>query len=247
MGETLFHVCLRCGQQTSTVSASSIQSFYRRAALHARPGSHFDDPYPLRAAEHTAQIPGREARDEERWFQDLFHDHQHPNDYRVDVLSVTTTMEMGIDIGSLLNVGMRNIPPTVANYQQRAGRAGRRGSALATVLSFAQFRSHDQYYFAHPPEIVSFPPRVPVLYLANEVIAQRHVRSLLLQNFFHWVLRGQQATPSSNLFEAWGKVADFTNMQGATRLRWYLTTNREMLLKRCQQIVEPEFVPRVGV
>jgi ATP-dependent helicase YprA (DUF1998 family) len=245
MGETLFHVCLRCGQQTSTVAASSIQSFYRRAALHALPGSGFDDPYPLRAAEHTAQIPGREARDEERWFQDLFHDHQHPNDYRVDVLSVTTTMEMGIDIGSLLNVGMRNIPPTVANYQQRAGRAGRRGSALATVLSFAQFRSHDQYYFAHPPEIVSFPPRVPALYLANEVIARRHVRSLLLQSFFY-LLRKQQVPSSSNLFEAWGKVDDFINMQGATRLRRYLTTNRDTLLKRCQQIVEPEFVPSVG-
>ena len=128
----------------------------------------FDDPYPLRSAEHTAQISGKEARDAERWFQDLFHDHQQPDDYRIDVLSVTTTMEMGIDIGSLLSVGMRNVPPTVANYQQRAGRAGRRGSALATVLTFAQFRPHDQYYFAHPPEIVSNAPRVPAL-LASRV------------------------------------------------------------------------------
>lgn len=251
MGETLFNVCLRCGQQTSSVPASSIKSFYRSAALHALPGSIFDDPYALRAAEHTAQIPGREARDEERWFQDLFHDHQNPNDYRVDVLSVTTTMEMGIDIGSLLSVGMRNIPPTVANYQQRAGRAGRRGSALATVLSFAQFRSHDQYYFANPPEIVSFPPRVPALYLVNEVIARRHVRSLLLQTFFHWVIKnrrraGDTTSPSSNLFEAWGKVSDFTNMQGASNLRSYLTSNRDTLLRRCQQIIEPEFASRVG-
>src|SRR6266567_3802935 len=184
MSEALFNVCLRCGQQIGPVSVSSIRNFYRRAALHALPGASFDDPYPLRAAEHTAQISGVEARNEERWFQDLFHDNQHPDDYRIDVLSVTTTMEMGIDIGSLLSVGMRNVPPTVANYQQRAGRAGRRGSAVATVLSFAQFRSHDQYYFDRPPEIVSDPPRVPALYMGNDVIARRHVRSLVLQSFF---------------------------------------------------------------
>ena len=99
MSEALFHVCLRCGQRTSPVPVSSVRNFYRRAALHALPTSPFDDPYALRSAEHTAQISGVEARNEERWFQDLFHDHQHPDDYRIDVLSVTTTMEMGIDIG----------------------------------------------------------------------------------------------------------------------------------------------------
>ncbi len=246
MSETLFHVCLRCGQRTSPVPVSSIRNFYRRAALHALPTSSFDDPYPLRSAEHTAQISGVEARNEERWFQDLFHDHQHPDDYRIDVLSVTTTMEMGIDIGSLLSVGMRNVPPTVANYQQRAGRAGRRGSSLATVLTFAQFRSHDQYYFAHPPEIVSNPPRVPALYLNNEVIARRHVRSLTLQDFFYQLLRLRQASQPGSLFAAWGTIADFTNMQGTVRLRQYLATNRAALLTRCERIVDPAFVHRLG-
>src|SRR5207248_8078999 len=149
-------------------------------------------------------------------------------------------------IGSLLSVGMRNVPPTVANYQQRAGRAGRRGSALATVLSFAQFRSHDQYYFAHPPEIVSHPPRVPALYLKNEVFARRHVRSLLLQSFFYQLSRKRSAAQSSNLFEAWGTVADFINGQCSTHLRTYLVANRAPLLERCKQIVDPEFVPRLG-
>ena len=247
MSEAPFNVCLRCGQPTSPFSAASVRSFYRRSALHALPGSLFDDPYPLRAVEHTAQIPGVEARDEERWFQDLFHDHQHADDYRVDVLSVTTTMEMGIDIGSLLSVGMRNVPPTVANYQQRAGRAGRRGSSLATVLSFAQFRSHDQYYFAHPPEIVSHPPRVPALYLTKEVFARRHVRSLLLQSFFYQSSKTRQSAQQSNLFEAWGTVADFTNGQYSTRLRTYLASNRAPLLERCKQIIDPVFVPKLGV
>ncbi len=246
MSEALFNVCIRCGQQTSPVQVSSIRNFYRRAALHALPGSSFDDPYPLRAAEHTAQISGVEARNEERWFQDLFHDNQHSDDYRIDVLSVTTTMEMGIDIGSLLSVGMRNVPPTVANYQQRAGRAGRRGSALATVLSFAQFRSHDLYYFARPPEIVSNPPRVPALYLNNEVIARRHVRSLILQDFFYQLLKARQTAQPRNLFAAWGTVADFINNQCANRLRQYLATTRAPLLARCERVVDPVFVPRLG-
>src|SRR5579884_2505669 len=246
MGGVLFDVCLRCGQRTSPTPVSSIRNFYRRAALHALPASLFDDPYPLRSAEHTAQISGKEARDEERWFQDLFHDHQQPDDYRIDVLSVTTTMEMGIDIGSLLSVGMRNMPPTVANYQQRAGRAGRRGSALATVLAFAQFRPHDQYYFAHPPEIVSNPPRVPALYLNNAVIARRHVRSLILQDFFSSMLKSRQASQQGSLFAAWGTIADFTNMQGAVRLRQYLATHRASLIARCEQIVGSAFLHRLG-
>jgi hypothetical protein len=245
MSNVLFQVCLRCGQQTRLVPATSISSYYRRSVLQALPSSLFDDPYPLRAVEHTAQIRSKEARNEERWFQDLFQDDQLPDDYRVDILSVTTTMEMGIDIGSLLSVGMRNIPPTVANYQQRAGRAGRRGSALATVLSFAQFRSHDQYYFDHPPEIVSYPPRVPALYLTNEVIAHRHVRSLLLQRFIHSIHKQQssQVHHSSNLFEAWGTVAHYMNRQWSSKLKGFLSAQQAPLRERCCQIVDPAFFP----
>jgi ATP-dependent helicase YprA (DUF1998 family) len=234
--ETLQQVCLRCGQRTRPIPPDSVRNYYRLAANYALPGSPFDDPYPLRAIEHTAQIPGAEARDIERWFQDLFRNNRHPLDYRVDVLSVTTTMEMGIDIGSLLQVGLRNVPPTVANYQQRAGRAGRRGSSIATVLTFAQERSHDQYYFARPPEIVSDPPRVPALYLENEVIARRHFRAVSLHAFF----RGQQNYGTgTNLFATWGKVSGWVSHQMADKLQRFLARNRAPLLARCRSIIPP--------
>ncbi len=239
MSEALLGVCVRCGQATAAIEPSSIRNYYRRAAEFVSTEAPFDDPYPLRAVEHTAQIPGVEARDLERWFQDLFHENQHPLDHRVDVLSVTTTMEMGIDIGSLLCVGLRNIPPNVANYQQRAGRAGRRGSAIATVLAYAQQRSHDQYYFSKPPEIVSAPPRVPALYLSNDVIARRHVRALVFQDFFFQQRKGLKA---QGLFGAWGKVSEFANYQYADRLKTYLTVNRAPLIARCSKIVHPEFI-----
>ena len=243
MGEALLGVCYRCGQIAEQVEATSIQNFFRRSALFAKPGAGHPDPYPLQAAEHTAAIERHEARNIERWFQDLFRETEYREDHRIDILSVTTTMEMGIDIGSLLSVGLRNVAPTVANYQQRAGRAGRRGSAVATVVTYALDRSHDQYYFHRPKEIVSEPPRVPVLYLENEVIARRHVRSLILGGFFFgWLSRGA----SVGLFGAWGTVERFMAGSGHAALERHINDNRATLLERAGAVVDVSMRDRIG-
>ena len=243
MGEVLLGVCYRCGQTVEQVEATSIQNFFRRSAMFARPGSGHPDPFPLQAAEHTAAVERHEARNIERWFQNLFRASEHWEDHRIDILSVTTTMEMGIDIGSLLSVGLRNVAPTVANYQQRAGRAGRRGSAVATVVTYALDRSHDQYYFHRPREIVSEPPRIPVLYLENEVIARRHVRSLVLGGFFPgWLTRGT----SVSLFGAWGTMDLFLSGNGRSELGRYVSENRDVLLERAGAIVDESLRSRLG-
>lgn len=235
MVEAPFPVCRRCGQTTEPSDPDVVTSFYRRAALFAAPDAPSDDPYPVRATEHTAAVASDESRDIERWFQDLYRDDEEPLDHRVDVLSVTTTMEMGIDIGSLLTVGLRNVPPTVANYQQRAGRAGRRGSAVATVLTYAQLRSHDQYYFHRPPEIVSDPPRIPALDLTREVIVRRHVRSLVLQAFFASI--GQAGPPG--LLNAWGRVGDFVATGLHNRLQRFVDDRADDLCRRGRALVDP--------
>lgn len=242
MGETLLNICYRCGQITNSVPSDSIRNYFRQSALFAQPGSDYSDPYQIQAIEHTAAVSRNEARNIERWFQDMFRSSEIPEDHRVNVLSVTTTMEMGIDIGSLLSVGMRNMAPTVANYQQRAGRAGRRGSAIATVATYAQNRSHDQYYFDRPDQIVSEPPRIPALYLSNEVIAKRHVRSLILGNFFpQWL----PMSGSANLFSTWGSTGGFVNNDGYNALQDHIKDNLPALLSRCSAVIEGSLANRL--
>ena len=235
MGEVLLGVCYRCGQTAVQVDSSTIRNYFRRSALFAKPGAGFPDPYPVQATEHTGATPRKESRNIERWFQDLFRSSEQPEDHRINVLSVTTTMEMGIDIGSLLSVGLRNVAPSVANYQQRAGRAGRRGSAVATVVTYALDRSHDQYYFHRPKEIVSEPPRVPTLYLSNGTIARRHVRSLVLGGFFPtWLAKGS----SAGLFSAWGTVNRFLDGGGPAALEKHVEGEQHRLLKRARAVVD---------
>jgi|GEM_PF-815118 len=237
----LLNVCLRCGQHTSIIQPGQIRNYFRTNALYGHPNSGMTDPYPFKASEHTAQVNAKEARNEERWFQDIFHEDQNPTDFRVDALSVTTTMEMGIDIGSLLFVGLRNVPPTIANYQQRAGRAGRRGSALATVFTFAQPRSHDQYYFSKPKEIVSDPPRVPTLHFANGVIALRHFRSVVLQAFFSEV-----NFDDAQLFNIWGTTQNFLDQHLHTGLQRYIQNHREELIRRTRLIISSDLHPNIS-
>jgi hypothetical protein len=230
-------VCPRCGGQTELRPASGLRNYYRRTVGFARPGTPLPDPFPLRVVEHSGQIEKPEARRYELQFQDVFLQDEHPDDARIDVLSVTTTMEMGIDIGNLLSVGLRNVPPTVANYQQRAGRAGRRGSGVATVLTYAQNRSHDQYYFDDPPRIVTDAPRIPRLYVDNRVIARRHVRALVLQRFFHEWAPTAAGQGIGGTLNAWGSVGEFDRNGGPTELERWVRANRLPLIERGRMVV----------
>lgn len=215
--------CVNCGStDISTLNPEThdyIQArkgFLRTPVVMAVRGD--NRPKYVTAEEHTAQLSHKDAGEifasnemYELRFQDVMLEHDELEEGSVDVLSCTTTMEVGIDIGSLVAVGLRNVPPQRENYQQRAGRSGRRGSSLSTVITYAEGAPHDSFYFQNPAKIVSGPPRLPMIKVNNIKIAKRHVFAYLFQTFFHEMIDNDEikVDRDKNLFAALGSVTDF--------------------------------------
>lgn len=175
-------------------------------------------PMAIIAAEHTAQLNVAQAsevfstaEEHELLFQDidLGSFGRQRERYAIDVLSCTTTMEVGIDIGTLSGVSLRNMPPSRTNYQQRSGRAGRQGNAVATVTAFGSSDSHDEHYFSNPEQIIRGVMNDPKLILDNYEIARRHVTAYLLQSYHEAKLPMIQPVDQPQLFAVLGNVASF--------------------------------------
>jgi Lhr-like helicase len=168
---------------------------WRRSISQLIDGS--DDVFLLRVEEHTAQIGDKLDKSDlyspaelhELQFQDIpVPDSTSVINNRsslppIDVLSCTTTMEVGIDIGSLTCVALRSMPPHSANYQQRIGRAGRGASEVSVALTWADNSAYAQQLYEQPERLLHHPDSPPILYMENRRIQQRHFQASLLQLF----------------------------------------------------------------
>jgi DEAD/DEAH box helicase domain-containing protein len=124
-------------------------------------------------AEHSAQIPSAALKQAEKAFKKG----------KINLLSCSTTMEMGVDIGNLSGVAMNNAPPSPANFLQRVGRAGRRGETAAVSLTVCRHLPHDQGVFHQPDWPFRTPMHITPVKLDSEPIVQRHVRAAVLTHF----------------------------------------------------------------
>lgn len=206
----------------------------RPAAEHHRHLYTTLTPSGMRVEEHTGQL----GRERARQFQQDF------IDGRLNSLSCTTTFELGVDLGDIKAVLMRNVPPSPANYVQRAGRAGRRASTPALVVTFARRRNHDFYHFQHPLRLIAGNVDVPILSLRNPLIARRHVHAVA---FAAYERRHVQAGGDPHM-----NVASFFVAHDGTRpavdefLEW-LHTHPSELGKSVARITPEDVAEEVGI
>ncbi|WP_341953391.1 DEAD/DEAH box helicase [Salinibacterium sp. TMP30] len=182
-------------------------------------------PIPLTAMEHTAQWSSDKAAIIQ---QDFIAG-------RTNVLSCSTTFELGVDVGDLQSVLLKNVPPTVSNYIQRAGRAGRRLDNAALVVTYAQRRSHDLTSYANPAMIIAGTVRPPVVPIDNPRIAQRHLFSIAFAAFFReqFQSRGETYPQVENFFgpDELGKTA-------ASRVKPWLSAKPTAVVEAVGQVLD---------
>ncbi|ENP7380576.1 DEAD/DEAH box helicase [Vibrio parahaemolyticus] len=186
-------ICTRCHAPLPVKSNDVTKNLRDRNYISRRltRASNEDNSFRLRCEELTGQTD--DPADRLRRFNGIFIDNTNELEKlseEIDLLSVTTTMEVGIDIGSLQAVYQANMPPQRFNYQQRVGRAGRRGQAFSLAMTLCRGRSHDQHYFHHPEEITGDAPPPPFLTQDHIDISLRLLRKAWLTRAFQ-ILRDE--------------------------------------------------------
>jgi predicted nucleic acid-binding Zn-ribbon protein len=207
--EALLHRCKSCGWRQFPNVQNKCGAFRCRGELEDIPaevrrkeeetGHYFrlylgaDGEYCGKVVrEHTAAINNRIREELERQFKAG----------KVTVLSCSTTMELGVDIGELEAVVCRNVPPGIQNYQQRTGRAGRRAQAAPVSVTVAQNRNYDQSEYRHAERYLAQEPKTPFVHLTNERLFRRHQFSVLLGGLMlhRGIADSQSGSPSLAIF-----------------------------------------------
>lgn len=219
----------RCDGKLQPFQPESLEDHHYRHLITER------QILPLRSQEHTAQLGTQELADRENRFRQG----------KINLLSCSTTLEMGVDIGELQAVALRNFPPHVSNYQQRAGRAGRRTDGVALTLMYGQRRPHDRYYFEEPIQLINGKNQVPRLDPQNFTIQKRHIRAELLAQFL--IHHRGQGAEKIDLAEFLGLSDDFEEMNEPPPhalvqefLGWLQTPEAQDFTQECLSLLDSE-------
>lgn len=193
------------------------------------------DPIGMAVQEHTAQWNATAASN----IQDQF------VGGKVNVLSCSTTFELGVDVGEVETVLLRNVPPRPANYVQRAGRAGRRTDSAALVVTFAQRRNHDLSHFGDPRRMVDGTISPPSILLENTSIVRRHVHSLAFAAFERRAVDSGQA-PHTNVAEFFRPAENSASAPVDDFISW-LESHPASVQDALDRVVPTTVVEKLGV
>ncbi|BCW94145.1 MAG: DEAD/DEAH box helicase [Thermoanaerobaculum sp.] len=188
-----------------------------------------DLPGMLRVEEHTAQLDKEKAREFQREFR-------HGN---IHVLSCSTTFELGVDLGDLDTIFLRNVPPEAFNYAQRVGRAGRRSGYPGFAITYCRRGPHDLYHFSVPERMLTGKVRPPVLSLRNEKIIARHIAAVALSRFFR--AYPERFKTVESLF------GELQNPYGVADFRTFLREHQAELEESLRAIVPADMIIQLGL
>lgn len=234
-----FYRCRKCGKITpynvrgmcATVKCDGQLEPYE--PLEHAAGNHYARLYqsekmkPLYIKEHTAQL----AKDHQTTYQEAFVNKQ------INALSCSTTFEMGVDVGSLETVYLRDVPPSPSNYVQRAGRAGRGKGSAAFVMTYAKLSSHDLTYYEAPEQMISGKIGAPVFEVENEKILYRHVFAVAISAFF---------AENEDVYAGDNQTV-LLNESGYERLQEYLAKKPEALRTLLKRSIPQNMHQRLGI
>ena len=216
---------MKCNGRLVEVSASELKDEPYYNSLFAD-----NKIIPMVSREHTAQLSSKTAGEYQKDFEEG----------KINVLSCSTTFEMGVDVGELEATFQRNVPPETANYIQRAGRAGRRTSSAAFSVTFARRNSHDMTFYHDPAQIIAGKIATPILEIDNEKIAARHLNSIVVSWFFKKYPEYFNGRTK--------KIVSYNESKNmATDLKEMLSAHPDDLLENIHSAIPEDICTRLGV